>query len=801
MSTAVINGFTLNQKDLLNPSDESVKNAASLAVLFAKANTNGGDLIKAEVKNALSALGINPDTVNGIEDLNSMTKAQFTNYAEGLLANRLLTSRKSMEVIYKAISGNENKDPAGLSYKELSQALEQARTSGNLNAIIEKAISLTMPANLRPAGAQAASKPETPKPAATTTTGTATATIPPLKRFDNPVTITRTPVPIPRNTPDPAVTARSINALGRTLDPDTFTAVGTITPRSSNEADAAGITNKFGIGFETTDRGYTDPTAVLPNLDASNKVVGVDRLGPLGAQRARIQSGWGDVQRGTLDELKKGDPDKIYDFAKLDFVVNGAVRAGVNPFMGLLLGNEAYLNVPFPKTQDGVPVDPYTLTTKDPKTKEEIQTPVGPGGTRATKFLPVGQAREDWMEYVTTIAARYKGKVSEFEIWNEPDIRGVFYNQAKPELFGQFVFDTATALKKGNPDAKIFIGGFAEISKTSREEYIKPALDAFEALRAAVPEEINGKPNPLYIDKSDVSVSYHYYNKNPDLASKDGAYASFLKFLKPYGYKPVQGENGVNSEPGEGFALGGKDTKWDEDDQARFISRRMLLDQADPNIDVTNIFSIMDLHYKGQNGLNTKGLIQTGDQYKDSIGTDSYGNEINGDLSFKRTKPAYSTYQNVTSIFDDRMVPVTNAKIKAPPGYTVQAYTQTVDGVERNLLAVWRNTDAPGTNEKTAKIDITVDNFTFSGYKADNTKPPQFGDLLSGKVYDTASTGASPLVQLTATGIKLNDLPVSDYPIIIADQGIITSTPLPKPKPATPATPAATTAPKPKPTP
>lgn len=78
--------------------------------------------------------------------------------------------------------------------------------------------------------------------------------------------------------------------------------------------------SRWSVGGETLDRGFTNFTAWAPYL------------GPLGAAAVRMQAGWARCEpRG----------DGAYEWAWLDAAVDGALAAGVEPWLELSFGNAA----------------------------------------------------------------------------------------------------------------------------------------------------------------------------------------------------------------------------------------------------------------------------------------------------------------------------------------------------------------------------------------------------------------------------------------------------------------------------
>ncbi len=67
----------------------------------------------------------------------------------------------------------------------------------------------------------------------------------------------------------------------------------------------------------------------------------------------------------------------------------------------------------------------------------------------------------EWDALMTALAADFKDEIEVWEIWNEPDDRDGFW-VGTAEEFAELVHHTSTALRRGNPDARIACSGFVE---------------------------------------------------------------------------------------------------------------------------------------------------------------------------------------------------------------------------------------------------------------------------------------------------------------------------------------------------
>ena len=487
--------------------------------------------------------------------------------------------------------------------------------------------------------------------------------------------------------------------------------VGTVKSRSTSEMVAAGITSPFGIGGETTDRGF------------STFSMWKDHLGPLGAQKIRVQSGWHFIETAITTP-------PTYDFTVLDAIVDGVRAQGVKPFVFLGYGNER-------------------AGCTDCGTK-------GLGGA-----IPTGAGRTRFIEFVKATVRRYNEptvRVNDWQLWNEPD------GHVDVAAYGELIVEMAKAIKSVQPAARITIGAFTTGvlggTGSAGYAYAQTSINHFSA---------NKGPT---VPDADISVGYHPYWSPPDYdmyPSELAKFDAFRNLAESKGFKVRMDESGAPSGPCLYFAFCSADSGWNEESQAKWMVRRMLGDFA-RNIE-SSIFTITDLHYDSTK--NPKGLLETGTWVWDP----NNPGIKNGDQSVKRRKLAYGSYQNVTAIFDSRLQRITDHGCTAPYGYTVHAYKRNDAGTERRLLAVWqRNVQLPTATTPVSTIDITCTNFHFPRFAQVNTLLPRFTNLIDGKVRSTTAamvTGNNA----TTNKVQLKGVPVSDAPVVVSDQGIVLMNP------------------------
>lgn len=438
--------------------------------------------------------------------------------------------------------------------------------------------------------------------------------------------------------------------------------IGTLKPRSTKEIASSRIT----VGCETLDRDYTD-------FDAYKAY-----LAPLGAKKIRLQAGWAKCEK------VKG----VYDWKWLDEVIDYAAANNIEPWLETSYGNPVY---------------------------------AGGGGTNLLNSMPTspeGFAAYD--RWVTALVTRYKDRVHEWEIWNEPDHP---MQNNTPETTAELNIRTGEIIKRLQPDAKIAALALATHTDTV---YLSRALKVFA----------DRKKLDLF-----TWVSYHSYAFRPE-QSYTGV-ASFKRQLAKYAPNLLlrQGENGAPSGYIPSFAL--DKYYWTEYAQAKYDMRRLL---GDLGRDIeTSVFTIIDIRYDFKPPvLNMKGLIQS-DLDKTAV----------------RPKVAYYAVQNVTSVFDDRLELMPNVKATTTAKESISVFGYQQKAGKKQLVTVWLDSKTPGNLFKTTPVDITIQNGNFS--------TPVWVDLLTGHIYEIPTGSWTK----TGTTYTFNNVPVYDSPVLIAEKSLL----------------------------
>jgi Beta-galactosidase len=457
-----------------------------------------------------------------------------------------------------------------------------------------------------------------------------------------------------------------------------FKLIGSIKSRNASEIEAS----NWIIGCEGLDRDITDYNQYK------------DFLNPLGIKVLRMQAGWAKTEK----------IQGVYNWDWLDAVINDAHNKGFTIWLQTSYGNTLY--------KDG-------------------------GGSGLGAGIP--QSKEALLAYykwVSALVQRYKNKVSDWEVWNEPNFGDNTKNTA--ELVAQLNIETAEIIKRYQPKARISGLALGHYDFDYAEKFIK---------YIAQEKKMNLFDN----------MTFHDYVYNPD--SNTLNVYRLKELLKKYGsnVKLRQGENGAPSANGAGRgAL--SDYDWTELSQAKWNLRRMLGNLG--NDLECSIFGIIDLAYTSGpiNKMNLKGIIKA-DETKKAIGP----------------KIAYYAMQNLTSVFDNSLQKLPNFSISHNIYSTPKSqfrYAQNTDravavyGYEnkitkKQVYTIWMNEAIPSNS-----IDLKEIFLSFSNAKIEN---PVYVDLLTGKVFEIPANQWS--IKENVTTFK--NIPIYDSPILIADKSLI----------------------------
>ena len=285
--------------------------------------------------------------------------------------------------------------------------------------------------------------------------------------------------------------------------------------------------SRIGIGFEKLDRDIFDPEKAY------------DKVSAIGVKKIRLQSGWMKTER------VRG----VYDFLWLDRIVDELLGRGMEPWLCLCYGNPLY-------TPLAVPV--FGAVGCPPIDSEEATTA--------------------WLAYVKATVRHFAGRVTLYEIWNEPDCSYSWRHCETEEHdllrnareYGLFALATAQAIHAADPHAGTV--GFA-LGHPERLSFVNTAL-----------------ATGLYRELD--YLSFHGYSVDDTARARlIGNLRALTEYYNP-AIRLIQGESGAQSRSDGAGAMHGY--AWTPARQVTQLLRSMLIDLHE-EVAFASYFSTMDM--------------------------------------------------------------------------------------------------------------------------------------------------------------------------------------------------------------
>jgi hypothetical protein len=216
-----------------------------------------------------------------------------------------------------------------------------------------------------------------------------------------------------KHSPFPELQQRQNDILDEASD--ALTPLGVLRRVPSSEIRDSNVS----IGFECLDRDMFDPARCY------------DALAAAGVKHARCQTGWCKCER------EKG----VYTFEWLDAIVDNLLARGVKPWFNVGFGNKIYMP------------DAY--------------------GEAAVGHVPLyygDETLQAWKNFVAALAERFKGRVTHWEIWNEPELPQ-FWRPVEPSSqdYLKLAQMTSSIIRDKCADAKIGASSYAARSRHALE--------------------------------------------------------------------------------------------------------------------------------------------------------------------------------------------------------------------------------------------------------------------------------------------------------------------------------------------
>jgi len=460
-----------------------------------------------------------------------------------------------------------------------------------------------------------------------------------------------------------------------------LTKIGKIIPKSAEEIKES----RIGLGMEKLDR------------DSFNPEKAYDKVKAIGVKWIRLQSGWQKTER------TKG----IYDFSWLDSQVNSLLERKMEPWLCLCYGNPIY----------------------DALAKEYI-------GSVGCPPIRTEEAYSAWLKYVKATAEHFKGRITYYEIWNEPEGGWTWRPEPNPEEYAEFCIKTAEAVKQADTSAKIITGShYDDTMEHFNREFAAGTITISDA------------------------VSYHIYNYDEGLAlQRVEALKGLLKYYGSEKTEIIQGECGSQSESGGNGALSW--VRCDEQMQTKYLLRHVISDLLS-GVKFTSVFSCVDM---AENLDAKEGAPITTCGYFGMLGAD-FDPKTGNVIGAYREKMSYYALQNMCSIFDENVNPVYISHIIKPmksdriDGFDCKAKEIICGGLEKKngakAFVYWNTTDMI-----TVKDYEGTASFEISGVKG----KVRLIDPMDGSIYELPET----IMKDNGSGLYyFKNIAIKDYPLIL----------------------------------
>ena len=447
--------------------------------------------------------------------------------------------------------------------------------------------------------------------------------------------------------------------------------------------------SRLGIGFEKLDRKTFEPENAY------------DLVAQMGVHYVRLQSGWQRTER------QKG----VYDFSWLDGIVDSFIARGQEPWIDFCYGNDLY--------------------------SESAKEYFG-----AVGIPPIFTEEEKaaWIRYVEATVRHFRGRVTWYEIWNEPDGVWCWKHGSDAREYADFAVATAEAIHRADPGAKAIAGVLCTVNLP----YFKIMFDRGVAQAAD-------------------AVSFHRYHADEMNALNEiRALRALVDRYNPK-LQIIQGESGTQSDSrGAGALRGGA---WTELKQAKYTLRHRLLDLSS-EVTFTSQFTAVDM-IEALNG-------KVGDKasYQDFGYFGLLHADFDGDgiaCGTYSPKLSYRAMQHLASLFTGDVrpcdLPVIRKALESPRVFGMDDSSAAIvtlgfeNGRGGQALAYWKAADLmretfEGTvsfllPEETRKIRL-IDLMTGDIYRLPDS-------MLGHEYYNTGYTEA----------VMLKNLPLTDSPLLL----------------------------------
>jgi len=482
--------------------------------------------------------------------------------------------------------------------------------------------------------------------------------------------------------------------------------LGKIVPKKSSEITSSPFGIQAGTAFSIQD-GTMDDSLLL-------------KAAQIGVKWTRLIAGWESIEK------EKG----VYNWEETDEAIEAVINYGITPFVTITNGNRLYSG---------------TGTYDDPKLAAIYgESPAPPVGSQAET--------DAWLRFVEAVIERYKGKITYWEIWNEPNHRKYWGAPPNAEDYGRLVLVTAEKIRSIQQDAIIIAGSTADIDLDYNDTF----------LNQCDPENLD-------------IISFHQYDPLPE--KRAFMIDVFLEAMYKHNpnFEIWQGECGFPSSSRTTGYRGR--SPWGLNIQAKWLLRQSIVDTYYCRATLSNYFLL------AHNGTMTPDLNRPEMSGMESIfgfperaGSRVHFDGVNEKSLLFRTdykpKPAYYAYQNLCAVWArdykahelEYRVNILDQGIFYGIGEYEDAFPSVPlvatysDEKGNNLLAWWLPWNMQEYLPQLAKVSISLEGINFTD--------PVMLDPLSGEVYEIQ-------IKNNDKGCVLDEVVLADYPFIVVERETI----------------------------
>jgi hypothetical protein len=161
------------------------------------------------------------------------------------------------------------------------------------------------------------------------------------------------------------------------------------------------------------------------------------------------------------------------------------------------------------------------------------KTPHWAGAPDAFNAIPY--RIEDYLNFASSVAARYRGRIAAYIIWNEPNISREWGDQSpNPGAYAAMLVNASARIRQSDPTARIVAAGLAPTNENSPR-----AMDDRAYLRALYASGIK--------DTFDILAAHPYANANPPDDPRDSH--NSLNFYRLFDLSDIMAANGDAAKP------------------------------------------------------------------------------------------------------------------------------------------------------------------------------------------------------------------------------------------------------------